>query len=68
MSTFLFRASEIKKDESGKEKLADGSPLFEVEVEALNNSDAIELGIKKFFIQHPDANLNNFVVGACTWK
>ena len=68
MPTFLFRASEIEKDESGKEKLADDSPLFEMEVEARSNSDAIEIGIKKFFIQHPDANLDNFVVGACTWK
>ena len=68
MPTFLFHASKIEKDKSGKEQLADGSPLFEIEVEAKSNSDAIKIGIEKFFIQHPNENLDYFLVGACTWK
>lgn len=68
MPTFLFEASKIKKDNNGKEQLADDSPFFETSVEAQNNSDAIQIGIEKFLIQHPTENLDNFVVGAITWK
>lgn len=68
MPTFLFEASKIEKDNNGKELLADDSPFFETSVEAQSNSDAIQIGIEKFLTQYPNENLDNFVVGAVTWK
>jgi hypothetical protein len=65
---FLFKISEIEKDDDGNEKLAENSPCFETKIEAQNNSNAIQLGIEKFLAENPHANLDDFEVSACSWK
>jgi hypothetical protein len=68
MPIFLFKTSEIEKDDDGKEKLTENSPCFETRIEAQDYSEAIRLGIEKFLAENPNANLDDFVVGACSWK
>ncbi|BBJ24410.1 hypothetical protein [Candidatus Nitrotoga sp. AM1P] len=63
MSIFLFRAIEIKQDDEGVSYIF-YDPSFEIRIEAQNNADAINIGIKEFINQEPDANVDEYVFGA----
>lgn len=68
MATYLFTASRIEKDQEGRKQIDGEGPLFEAEIEASSNQEAITKGLAELDVTHPDEDLDSLVFGACTWR
>jgi len=67
MQKYLFRVSKVI-DIDGSLEFQDENPIFELEIKANTNSDAIQKGLVEFQSVFSNENMDHIYCGAITWN